>query len=97
MAHLSSLAADLHARRLSCSAASTSAPAAPADWRQRAKPIPPGGTYPAKQHCSHCGLCDTYYVAKVKEACAFLGPGEVRLLVLSRPRNLTAPDGSSTA
>lgn len=21
------------------------------DWRQRSKPIPPGGTYPAKDHC----------------------------------------------
>ncbi|XP_004297930.1 PREDICTED: 7-hydroxymethyl chlorophyll a reductase, chloroplastic [Fragaria vesca subsp. vesca] len=45
------------------------------DWRQRSKPIPPGGTYPAKDHCSRCGLCDTYYIAHVKEACAFLGDG----------------------
>ena len=78
MAHLGSCAAELHARRVSCAAASTSAPAAApqADWRKRAKPIPSGGTYPAQEHCSNCGLCDTYYVAKVKEACAFLGPGE---------------------
>eukprot|EP00466_Bigelowiella_natans_P007462 jgi/Bigna1/92839/estExt_fgenesh1_pm.C_800009 len=33
------------------------------------------GTYPAKEHCSQCGLCDTYYIAHVKEACAFLGDG----------------------
>ncbi|BBG92617.1 coenzyme F420 hydrogenase family / dehydrogenase, beta subunit family [Prunus dulcis] len=45
------------------------------DWRQRSRPIPPGGTYPAKDHCSRCGLCDTYYIAHVKEACAFLGDG----------------------
>uniref|UniRef100_A0A6N2N7W3 Coenzyme F420 hydrogenase/dehydrogenase beta subunit N-terminal domain-containing protein n=1 Tax=Salix viminalis TaxID=40686 RepID=A0A6N2N7W3_SALVM len=45
------------------------------DWRQRSKPIPPGGTYPAKDHCSQCGLCDTYYIAHVKNACAFLGDG----------------------
>ncbi|XP_007034550.2 PREDICTED: 7-hydroxymethyl chlorophyll a reductase, chloroplastic isoform X2 [Theobroma cacao] len=45
------------------------------DWRKRSKPIPPGGTYPAKDHCSRCGLCDTYYVAHVKDACAFLGDG----------------------
>ncbi|KAL6185222.1 hypothetical protein ACLB2K_041356 [Fragaria x ananassa] len=45
------------------------------DWRQRSKPITPGGTYPAKDHCSRCGLCDTYYIAHVKEACAFLGDG----------------------
>ena len=78
MAHLGSLTpAQLHARRVSCAAATTSAPAEPAvaDWRKRARPIPAGGTYPAKEHCSNCGLCDTYYVAKVKEACAFLGPG----------------------
>ncbi|CAB4261927.1 unnamed protein product [Prunus armeniaca] len=45
------------------------------DWRQRSRPIPSGGTYPAKDHCSRCGLCDTYYIAHVKEACAFLGDG----------------------
>ncbi|XP_023909464.1 7-hydroxymethyl chlorophyll a reductase, chloroplastic isoform X1 [Quercus suber] len=45
------------------------------DWRKRSRPIPPGGTYPAKDHCSHCGLCDTYYIAHVKNACAFLGDG----------------------
>ncbi|XWS22421.1 hypothetical protein CRYUN_Cryun29cG0032500 [Craigia yunnanensis] len=45
------------------------------DWRKRSKPIPPGGTYPAKDHCSQCGLCDTYYIAHVKNACAFLGDG----------------------
>ena len=37
-----------------------------------------GGVYPAKEYCSHCGLCDTYYVAHVKDACAFLGPGEMK-------------------
>ncbi len=26
------------------------------DWRRKAKPIPPGSSYPAKEHCSHCGL-----------------------------------------
>eukprot|EP00803_Ostreobium_quekettii_P000456 evm.model.scf_41.5 EVM.evm.TU.scf_41.5 scf_41:174089-180627(-) len=45
------------------------------DWRRRSRPIRPGGVYPAKEHCSRCGLCDTYYVAHVKEACAFLGDG----------------------
>jgi 7-hydroxymethyl chlorophyll a reductase len=28
---------------------------------------------------SQCGLCDTYYVAHVKEACAFLGEGNGRI------------------
>ena len=46
-----------------------------ADWRKKAKPIKEGSTYPAKEFCSHCGLCDTYYVAHVKDACAFLGDG----------------------
>jgi hypothetical protein len=41
-----------------------------------AKPIQKGSTYPAQEFCSHCGLCDTYYVAHVKDACAFLGDGE---------------------
>jgi 7-hydroxymethyl chlorophyll a reductase len=45
------------------------------DWRRKARPMKPGQVYPAKEFCSHCGLCDTYYVGKVKEACAFLGQG----------------------
>ncbi|KAL6971173.1 7-hydroxymethyl chlorophyll a reductase [Sarracenia purpurea var. burkii] len=49
------------------------------DWRKRSRPIPPGGTYPAKDHCSQCGLCDTYYIAHVKNACAFLGDGMSRV------------------
>ncbi|XP_042055113.1 7-hydroxymethyl chlorophyll a reductase, chloroplastic-like [Salvia splendens] len=52
------------------------------DWRQKSRPIPPGGTYPAKDHCSRCGLCDTYYIAHVKNACAFLGDGMSRIEVL---------------
>ncbi|GMI70442.1 hypothetical protein HRI_000713500 [Hibiscus trionum] len=51
------------------------------DWRNRSKPIPPGGTYPAKDHCSRCGLCDTYYISHVKEACAFLGDGMSKIEV----------------
>ncbi|KAF0888522.1 hypothetical protein E2562_014741 [Oryza meyeriana var. granulata] len=49
------------------------------DWRERSKAIPPGGVYPAKDHCSRCGLCDTYYIAHVKSACAFLGDGMSRV------------------
>ncbi|RAL48379.1 hypothetical protein DM860_005803 [Cuscuta australis] len=52
------------------------------DWRHRSRPIPPGGIYPAKDHCSHCGLCDTYYIAHVKSACAFLGNGMSRIEAL---------------
>ncbi|KAL6660912.1 hypothetical protein ACP70R_000296 [Stipagrostis hirtigluma subsp. patula] len=49
------------------------------DWREKSKPIPPGAVYPAKDHCSRCGLCDTYYIAHVKSACAFLGDGMSRV------------------
>ncbi|KAK1266868.1 hypothetical protein QJS04_geneDACA000123 [Acorus gramineus] len=52
------------------------------DWRERSKPIAPGGTYPAKDHCSQCGLCDTYYIAHVRNACAFLGDGMSRIEAL---------------
>ncbi|KAM0851238.1 hypothetical protein ACQ4PT_052568 [Festuca glaucescens] len=49
------------------------------DWREKSKPITPGGVYPAKDQCSRCGLCDTYYIAHVKDACAFLGDGMSRV------------------
>lgn len=52
------------------------------DWRKKSRPIPPGGTYPAKDHCSQCGLCDSYYIAHVKNACAFLGDGMSRIEAL---------------
>ena len=52
------------------------------DWREKSKPIAPGGNYPAKEHCSQCGLCDTYYIAHVKDACAFLGDGMSRIETL---------------
>lgn len=45
-------------------------------------PIDPEGRpykFPAKEHCSKCGLCETSYVARVKEACAFLEPGMSRI------------------
>ena len=38
----------------------------------RAKPLPAGTTRPAKDLCSDCGLCDTRWVAYVRQACAFL-------------------------
>lgn len=79
-------------------ASASSPPLGPeTDWREKAKPIKPGSTYPAKEFCSNCGLCDTYYVAHVKEACAFLGDGmsDVERLeeeVHGRPRDLTSDD-----
>jgi hypothetical protein len=53
------------------------------DWREKSKPISPGGVYPAKDQCSRCGLCDTYYIAHVKDACAFLGDGMSRVEVIT--------------
>ncbi|GFR45129.1 hypothetical protein Agub_g6509 [Astrephomene gubernaculifera] len=63
----------------SASSSSTSTAPLPPDWRQRARPIQPGSSYPAKQFCSSCGLCDSYFVAHVKDACAFLGDGMSRI------------------
>ena len=53
------------------------------DWRKKAKPIKEGSAYPAKENCSHCGLCDTYYIAHVKDACAFLGSGAPTYVLLT--------------
>ena len=39
---------------------------------KKAKALKPGSPRPAKALCSDCGLCDTYYVHYVKEACAYL-------------------------
>ena len=77
------ISAGLSASRPSRRRAIARAPrAVAADWREKAKPIEPGSAYPAKEHCSQCGLCDTYYVAHVKDACAFLGDGMSRIETL---------------
>ena len=39
---------------------------------KKAKALKPGSRRPARELCSECGLCDTYYVHYVKDACAFL-------------------------
>ena len=39
---------------------------------ERARPLAKGSTYPAKDLCSQCGLCDSRWVAYVRSACAFL-------------------------
>ncbi|MFM7675027.1 MAG: Coenzyme F420 hydrogenase/dehydrogenase, beta subunit C-terminal domain [Synechococcus sp.] len=57
-------------------AASSSSPGTSAESRplphERARPLPPGSTYPARDLCSQCGLCDSRWVAYVRQACAFL-------------------------
>ena len=39
---------------------------------KKAKALKSSSRRPAKELCSECGLCDTYYVHYVKDACAFL-------------------------
>ena len=39
---------------------------------KKARALQPDSRRPAKELCSECGLCDTYYVHYVKEACAFI-------------------------
>lgn len=47
-------------------------------------PIPIDGAgwpdrFPAQSHCSKCGLCETTFVTRVNDACAFLGEGMGRI------------------
>ena len=39
---------------------------------KKSKALKAGSRRPAKELCSECGLCDTYYIHYVKDACAFL-------------------------
>ncbi|KAF3886156.1 MULTISPECIES: Coenzyme F420 hydrogenase/dehydrogenase, beta subunit C-terminal domain [Nostocales] len=61
---------------------------------KKAKALKPGSRRPAKELCSECGLCDTYYIHYVKEACAFINQ-QIETLeqqTHSRSRNLEKPD-----
>jgi coenzyme F420 hydrogenase subunit beta len=57
---------------------------------QKAKALKSGSRRPAKELCSECGLCDTYYIHYVKEACAFLNQqiAELEAQAHGRSRNL---------
>ena len=61
---------------------------------KKAKALKPGKIRPAKQLCSECGLCDTYYIHYVKEACAFLNQqiAELEREAHDRSRNLDNED-----
>ena len=61
---------------------------------QKAKALKPNSRRPAKELCSECGLCDTYYVHYVKEACAFLNQQipELEEQTHGRSRDLTSED-----
>jgi len=61
---------------------------------QKAKALKPHSRRPAKDLCSECGLCDTYYIHYVKEACAFLNQqiAELETQTHGRSRDLTQED-----
>jgi 3,8-divinyl protochlorophyllide a 8-vinyl-reductase (ferredoxin) len=61
---------------------------------QKAKALKPSSRRPAKELCSECGLCDTYYIHYVKDACAFLNQqiAELETSVHGRSRDLDQPD-----
>lgn len=64
------------------------------DKHKKAKALKPGSIRPAKELCSECGLCDTYYVHYVKEACAFINQqiSELEEQIHGQSRNLENPN-----
>lgn len=61
---------------------------------KKARGLKPTSRRPAKELCSECGLCDTYYIHYVKEACAFINQqiDELETQTHTRKRNLDNPD-----
>lgn len=61
---------------------------------KKAKALKSGSRRPAKELCSECGLCDTYYIHYVKEACAFLNQqiAELETVAHGRSRDLENED-----
>ncbi|MEA5605343.1 Coenzyme F420 hydrogenase/dehydrogenase, beta subunit C-terminal domain [Nostoc sp. UHCC 0252] len=61
---------------------------------KKAKALKSNSRRPAKELCSECGLCDTYYIHYVKEACAFINQqiGELEEGTHTRSRHLDNPD-----
>ena len=61
---------------------------------KKAKALKSTSRRPAKDLCSECGLCDTYYIHYVKEACAFLNQQVAQLEeeAHGRSRNLESED-----
>ncbi|KGF73400.1 hypothetical protein DO97_20175 [Neosynechococcus sphagnicola sy1] len=60
----------------------------------KARALKSSSRRPAKELCSECGLCDTYYIHYVKTACAFLNQqvAELEAQAHGRSRNLEHPD-----
>ncbi len=65
-----------------------------AQTHKKAKALKPTSKRPAKELCSECGLCDTYYIHYVKEACAFINQQIPALeeQAHGRSRDLNAPN-----
>ena len=61
---------------------------------KKAKALKSGSRRPAKELCSECGLCDTYYIHYVKDACAFLNQqiAELETTAHGRSRDLERED-----
>jgi coenzyme F420-reducing hydrogenase beta subunit len=61
---------------------------------KKARALKPGNRRPAKELCSECGLCDTYYIYYVRQACAFINQqiSKLESLVHHRSRNLDNQD-----
>lgn len=61
---------------------------------KKAKALKSTSRRPAKELCSECGLCDTYYIHYVKEACAFINQqiAELEAETHGRSRNLENQD-----
>ncbi|PMB52584.1 hypothetical protein CEN39_09025 [Fischerella thermalis CCMEE 5201] len=61
---------------------------------KKAKALKPGSRRPAKELCSECGLCDTYYIHYVKQACAFINQqiDELEAQTHTRSRDLDNAD-----
>lgn len=61
---------------------------------KKAKALKSTSRRPAKELCSECGLCDTYYIHYVKDACAFLNQqiAQLETEAHGRSRNLDNPD-----
>lgn len=61
---------------------------------KKAKALKSNSRRPAKALCSECGLCDTYYIHYVKEACAFLNQqvATLEMQAHGRSRDLENPD-----
>ena len=53
----------------------------------KARALKPGSRRPAKELCSECGLCDTYYIHYVKDACAFLNQQIAKLETVAHGRS----------